>query len=145
MPSRCSCLHLVHDEARLLVVVGGGVDAQLLALALRGPEVLAQARLVLRDDRVGRVEDVALRAVVLLELHDFLHAEVAHELVHVADFGSAEAVDRVVRDEAGGDVVVSRIDVEVVDLAARSADSITLDRIELPSPRSSPFRRTDPR
>ena len=96
MPSRCSCLHLVHDEARFLLVVGGGVDAQRLALALRGPEVLAQARLVLRDDRVGRVEDVALRAVVLLELHDFLHAEVAHELVHVADFGAAEAVYRLI-------------------------------------------------
>jgi hypothetical protein len=39
------------------------------------PQVLPEARLVLRDDRVRRVEDVALRAVVLLELHDLLHAK----------------------------------------------------------------------
>jgi hypothetical protein len=51
-------LHLVHDELRFLEVVGGGEDAQRLALALRGPQVLAEARLVLRDDGVGRVEDV---------------------------------------------------------------------------------------
>ncbi len=90
------CLHLVHDEARFLVVVGRSVHAQLLALALRGPQVLAQARLVLLDDRVGGVEDVALRAVVLLELHHLLHAEVADELVHVADFGASEPVNRLI-------------------------------------------------
>ena len=84
------------DEARLVVVVGRGVDAQRLALAFRGPEVLAEPRLVVRDDRVGRVEDVALRAVVLLELHHVRDSEVAHQLVHVADFGAAEAVDGLV-------------------------------------------------
>ena len=117
-------LHLVHDEARLLLVVGGGIDAQLLAFALRGPEVLSQPRLVPRDDRVGGVEDVSLRAVVLLELHHLRDAEVAHELVHVADFGAAEAVDGVVRDQTRGDVVVRRVYIQVVHLAVLSRDFI---------------------
>ncbi len=89
-------LHLVNNETRLFLVVGGGVDAQLLALALGSPEVLAQPRLVPRDDRVGGVEDVSLRAVILLELHHLRDAEVAHELVHVADFGPAKPVYRLV-------------------------------------------------
>ena len=52
------------------------------------------------DERVGGVEDVAVRAVVLLEL-DQLHRllrrrEVALELLHVGDLGAAERVDRLV-------------------------------------------------
>src|SRR5580765_8325811 len=70
-------LHFVHDEARFLVVVRGGEDAQLLALAFGGPEILAQARLVLRDDCICRVEDISLRAIVLFQLDDLADAVVA--------------------------------------------------------------------
>ena len=48
------------------------------------------------DDRVGGLEDVAVRAVVLFEADHLLHAELALEVAHVADFGAAEGIDRLV-------------------------------------------------
>ncbi len=48
------------------------------------------------DQRVGRIEDVTDRAVVLLELDQILHAELAFEVRHVADVRAAEGVDRLV-------------------------------------------------
>ena len=53
-------LDLVDDEARLLLVVRRCIDTQRLTLAFGGPQVLAESRLVLSDDRVGGVEDVPL-------------------------------------------------------------------------------------
>src|SRR6185369_6449028 len=88
--------HFIDDEARFFVVVRRGIDAQLLALAFRGPEILSEARLVLRDHGVRRVENVSLRAVVLLELYYFLDAVVADELVYVSGFRSAKPVNRLI-------------------------------------------------
>ena len=48
------------------------------------------------DDRVGGVEDVAVRTVVLLQADDVLHAELALEVAHVAHLGAAEAIDALV-------------------------------------------------
>ena len=141
MPSRCSCFTSSTTNCASSRVVGGGVDAQLLALALVGPQVLAEARLVLRDHRVGRVEDVALRAVVLLELHHVRDREVLHELVHVADFGAAEAVYRVVGDDAVGDEVVGGDHVDVEDPWRRRGTRLTVrPRPASPCRRSSPSR-----
>ena len=90
----------VDDERGLVEVRGRGERAHRLALGVRGPEVLAEPRLVVADERVGGVEDVAVRAVVLLEL-DQAHrrprrGEVALEVLHVGDVGAAERVDRLV-------------------------------------------------
>ena len=65
------------------------------------PQVLAEPRLVVADQRVGGVEDVAVRAVVLLELDERAPAcsgaaEVALEVLHVGDVRAAERVDRLV-------------------------------------------------
>ena len=50
----------------------------------------------MKDDRVGGVEDVGVRAVVLLEADHVAHPELALEVAHVADLGAAEAVDALV-------------------------------------------------
>ncbi len=63
-------LHDVDDERRLVDVGWRGEGAHRLARCIRGPQVLAQPALVVLDQRVGRVEDVAVRAVVLLELDE---------------------------------------------------------------------------
>jgi hypothetical protein len=63
---------------------------------LVGPQVLAEAVAVVKDDRVGGVEDVAVRAVVLLQADHVAHPELALEVAHVADLGAAEAVDALV-------------------------------------------------
>ena len=57
---------LVGDKLRLLVLVGRDMQAQKVAVVLRRPERLALALAVVFDDRVGRVQDVAGGAVVLL-------------------------------------------------------------------------------
>jgi hypothetical protein len=60
--------HLLDHPLRLGQVGRRLVHAHRLARALVGAQVLAQARLVVADQRVGRIEDVAVAAVVLLQL-----------------------------------------------------------------------------
>src|SRR5690606_7884206 len=55
-------------EAGLVDLVVGRVQVDRLATAAVGPQLLAQAVGIVRDDRVGGVEDVGAGAVVLLEL-----------------------------------------------------------------------------
>jgi hypothetical protein len=60
--------HLV-DQPGGFEAVGTGLEhPHLLAVAGIGPQVLAQPLGVVADQRVGGVEDVAVRAIVLLEL-----------------------------------------------------------------------------
>jgi hypothetical protein len=56
-PSRLQGLDFLHHEARFLAVVVGLEMADRLALAGVGPQVLAQAVLVVGDHRIGGVED----------------------------------------------------------------------------------------
>src|ERR1043166_114658 len=74
--------------------------AHRLALAADGPQALAQPRLVVLDQRIRCVEDMAVRAVILLQLDElhrcFGRANVALEVLHVGDAGAAKSVDRLV-------------------------------------------------
>ena len=94
------------DEARLGVLVLDLDDADGIALAEVGEELLRLALAVVLDDRVGRAEDRVRRAVVLLERDDPRAGEVALELHDVADVRAAERVDRLVRVADGADVPV---------------------------------------
>src|SRR6185437_11770064 len=90
----------VGGECRLVDVGRRGKGADRLAFGIGGPQILAQPALVVLDQRVGRVEDAAVRPVVLLEL-DQLHrcagnGEVALEVLHVGDVRAAKGVDRLV-------------------------------------------------
>ena len=58
----------VHDEIRLVALVERGVQLDPLAVLAAGPQILAEAAGVVRDERVGGFEDRAGRAVILLEL-----------------------------------------------------------------------------
>ncbi len=55
------------DEVRFVALVERGVQLDRLALGAAGPEVLAEAAGVVRDQRVGGIEDRRGRAIVLLE------------------------------------------------------------------------------
>ena len=83
-------------EARLVEVGIGFESADRLALAGVGPQVLAQALAVVLDDGVGGGQDVAVRAVVLLQANDVRPGVLALEFAHVANLGTAETVDRLV-------------------------------------------------
>ena len=77
-------LDLADDEPRLGVLVVELADLDLVALAEVGPERLAHPPAVVRDDRVGGVEDGLGRAVVLLEPDDLGVGEVVLEIEDVA-------------------------------------------------------------
>ncbi|CFP61046.1 Uncharacterised protein [Bordetella pertussis] len=84
---------LVDQPLRLHAVGGLLDDAHRLALALFGPEVLAQASGVVPDEGIGRIQDVAVRAVVLFQADDTAMCVIAFEVGHVADVGAAKRID----------------------------------------------------
>ena len=84
------------NEARLVAIGPGFMHANRLATAGFGPQVLAQPRGIVLDDGIGGVEDIAVRAVVLLQPDQVRHFELALEIAHVADVGAAKAVDGLV-------------------------------------------------
>jgi hypothetical protein len=114
-------LGFLDDPLGFLEVGRGFVHAHLLSLAGVGAQVLAEALGVIRDQEVGAVEDVAVRAVVLLQLDQVLDLEIAFERLHVADVGAAEGVDALVvvahrEDGAAGRLVVPGQQLEQVVL-----------------------------
>ncbi|MDH6590726.1 hypothetical protein M2165_000615 [Variovorax sp. TBS-050B] len=100
--------HLLDHPLRLGQVGGRLVHPHRLARPLVGAQVLAQALLVVADELVGRIEDVAVAAVVLLQLDLVLHVELAHEVRHVAHARAAEGVDALVVVAHGDHAVGTR-------------------------------------
>src|SRR5690606_27899141 len=67
-----------------------------LTVAMLGPKILAQPRCVVGDERIGRVQNVAIGTVVLFQPDHIAVGIVALEVGHVADVGSAECIDGLV-------------------------------------------------
>src|SRR2546429_333464 len=107
----------MRDELRLVALVEGGVEADRLAARAAGPEFLAEAAGVVGDEPVGRFQDSAGGAVVLLEAEQLRRRVVAAELLEVPGARAPEAVNRVVRDDAASNEVMCALDVEIIDLA----------------------------
>ncbi len=84
------------DELGLGALVDALLEPQQFTTAPLGPQGLGVALAVLRDHRVGRVEDDAGRAVVLLELDHRRVGVIAVEAEEVFRLGAAPAVDRLV-------------------------------------------------
>ena len=83
-------------EPRLVVLVVGDVADDQLALAGIGPQPLLAAAGVAGDHRVGGVQDVLCRAVVLFQQNRSGIGVVALEVLDVADGRAAERVDGLV-------------------------------------------------
>ena len=88
--------HLIDHPRGFGEIAGGFVYAYRLARALRGAKVLAQARLVVADELIRRVEDVASASVIFFQLDLVLDLELAHEVGHVAHSRAAKGVDALV-------------------------------------------------
>ncbi len=123
-------LDLADDVARLRVLVVELADLDLLPVAGLGPQRFGLLRAVVRDEGVCRAQNRLRRAVVLLELDDLCVRERVLEVKDVADVGSAEAINRVVRYEAFRHEVVRPFDVEVVDGAVELHALDAGDRVE---------------
>ena len=89
-------LHLVDHPLRFGKIAGCLVNAHRLTRALLGAQVLAQAAAVVADERVGRIEDIAVAAVVLLQLDLVPHVELAHKVGHIADPRTAKGINALV-------------------------------------------------
>src|SRR5690606_16305067 len=68
-------------------------DTDRLTLTLGCPEVLAQPRAVMRNECVGRIENMPMRAIVLLEPYHRSVCVVALELGHIANVGAPKRID----------------------------------------------------
>ena len=88
--------HLVDHPLRFCEVAGGLIDPYRLARTLVGTQVFTQTCAVVADQRVGRVQDIAVAAVVLLELDLVAHTKLAHKVRHIADPCAAKGVNALV-------------------------------------------------
>ncbi len=78
------------------MLVERGIQADRLAFAAGGPQLLAQAALVVGDQRVGGLEDAGGGAVVLLQTDGLGIGKILAELLQVLDPRAAPAVDRLI-------------------------------------------------
>ena len=86
----------VADDPRLFLAVPDPANGHFLARLALGPQGLAEATVVARDQTRGGGQDVAGRAVIAFEADDAGAGKIALELEDVADLGAAPAVDRLV-------------------------------------------------
>ena len=98
-------LDLLADAARFLGPVPDADDLDLLALALLGPQGLAEPAAIVGDEAGGGGEDVRGRAVILLEPDDLRAGEILLEAQDVGDLGAAPGIDRLVVVADAADVL----------------------------------------
>ena len=99
-------LDLEADEVALLVAVVELLHDDRLAVGVLGPERALAAVGGARDHGVSRAQDVARRAVVLLQQHHLRLGEITLEVEQVPQIRGAPGVDRLVRVADCGDVAV---------------------------------------
>ena len=99
-------LDLLADETGLLLVVPAARDTHPLALLALGPQRLAEARAVVRDQPGCRPQYMSGRAVVALEADHLRARKILLKAQDVADLRAAPAVDRLIVVADAGDVAV---------------------------------------
>ena len=86
----------IDDELCFIIIVIGLINAYRFASASGGPQVFTQAVFVMRNNCVGSIQNIAVRAVVFFQFNDVFNMKVGFKIAHVADAGAAEAVDGLV-------------------------------------------------
>ena len=86
----------LHRVTGLVHLVVGRIQVDRVALPGLGPQLLADAVRVVFDHRIGRGQDVAGGAVVLLQADGLRAREVLQEALYVLDLGPAPAIDGLV-------------------------------------------------
>ena len=89
-------LNLRHHISSLIHFIERGIQFDQRAVAVVGPQFLAQAFRIVRDHRIGGSQDVAGRAVILFQPNGARAGIIVKELLHVADLRAAPAVNRLV-------------------------------------------------
>ena len=86
----------IHHEVRLVALVEGGIELDAFAIRAARPERLAEPAGIVLDEGIGRFQDGAGGAVVLLQLVQRRLRIVAAELVQILHARAAPPVDRLV-------------------------------------------------
>ena len=86
----------VHHKARFVEIVEGAVQRNRLAVGAVGPQLFAQPTVVVFNQGVGSAENIAGRAIVLLQADGFRAGEVVKEALNVLDLRAAPAIDRLI-------------------------------------------------
>ena len=111
-----------HDIFRLVVCRIELAEFQLLAVPVVRPQGLILTPAVIADDRVGSIQNVAGRAIVLLQLDHFSILEHMLKIQDILDIGSPELIDR---------LVVIAYYAQVAVLRSQQPDQFKLDRIRI--------------
>ncbi len=85
-----------NDPLRFLQIAGGFINPDLFAMTGIGMQILAEALGIIRDQRVGNIENMSVRAIILLQLDQILDLELALERRHIADVGTAKGVNTLI-------------------------------------------------
>jgi hypothetical protein len=107
MPLVDEATDTLDDEARLIDLVEGFIATDRLAGTVLSPEVLAQPCGIVGDQRIGRFQDVAGGAIVLLQPDGARRRIIGLERLDVLDLGPAPAVDGLIVVADGEQMVVA--------------------------------------
>ena len=86
----------IRDPRSLVGFVFGVVANDLFARSLLGPQLFSWSTRIVVDDRIGGIEDVLGRAVVLLKHHGGGLGEGVFEIENIANIGLTEPIDGLV-------------------------------------------------
>ena len=99
------CARFINDIVRLIEIGKAGKDADRLARSGIGPQILAQTRLIVLDQRIGGVENIAERTIILFQANHVLDPELALEGAHIAHLRATESINALIviayRKQAG--------------------------------------------
>ena len=88
--------NFIHQPLRFCKITGGLIHPHRFTNALVGAQIFAQAIFVVANERVGRIQNVAVTAVVLFQLNLVLHTKLPHKVGHVAYARTAKSVNTLV-------------------------------------------------
>ena len=72
------------------------IHAYQFAVALGSPQILAEPAAIVAYQRVGSIQYIAMRAIVLLQLDDFGNVKIALKLLHVTGIRAAKRIDTLI-------------------------------------------------
>ncbi len=86
----------VDDKARFIEIVKRAIEGDRFAVGAVGPQFLTQTPAVVFNQGVSGAQDIAGRAVVLLEADGLRAGEIGEKALNILNLGAAPAVDRLV-------------------------------------------------
>ena len=65
-------------------------------MPFRSPEIFAQTTAIVAYQRVGGIQDITVRAIVLLQFDDLGNTEIPFKIFHVTGIRATECIDALI-------------------------------------------------